>query len=160
MCPLDTIADCVQLLRALVELKIEPPMWRRGRPQLLIEGAAFEPHSDASFGTLRIDAYVRHVGLCANQLVAVPGGEDHQIESISAAQELVPLPGQRPRVDAGAADAVLAAADKPWCDACARGRAPEGADAVYVQPRAACACAVDHTGKKGASNTSIVQRRR
>jgi AARP2CN (NUC121) domain len=117
MCPLDTTADCVQLLRAVVEMKVEAPAWRRSRAQLLVEGVAFSPDADAATGTLVLDAYVRHGALCANQLVAVPGSGDHHVESISAVRELVPQPGMRQTHPGGGggADAILALPDAPWC---------------------------------------------
>jgi hypothetical protein len=45
---------------------------------------------EATTGTLLLDAYVRHVGLCANQIVAVPGAGDFNIERIWAGKEQVP----------------------------------------------------------------------
>lgn len=94
--PLDTVADCVTLLRHLVSLNIEPPMWRRARPHLLIEGSVFfKATPEATTGTLLLDTYVRHVGLSANQIVAVPGGGDFSIDKIWAAPEHVPQQEKR-----------------------------------------------------------------
>lgn len=80
------------LLRHLVGLKVEPPLWLRARPHLFIEGAVFSKGStpEATTGTLLLDAYVRHVGLSANQIVAVPGCGDFNIDKIWAAPERVP----------------------------------------------------------------------
>lgn len=89
--PLDTIADCVTLLRHLVSLNVEPPLWRRSRPHLLIEGAVFSKATpEATSGTLLLDTYVRHVGISANQIIAVPGAGDFSIDKIWAAPESVP----------------------------------------------------------------------
>ena len=94
--PLDTIADCVTFLRHLVSVTIEPPLWRRSRPHLLLEGAVFSKATpEATSGTLLLDAYVRHVGLRANQIVAVPGGGDFSIDKIWAAPERVPQQEKR-----------------------------------------------------------------
>jgi hypothetical protein len=95
--PLNEFGDCVRLLRHLSEMRLEPHIWRRQRPHLLIEGATFEAETDAdsatTTGRLHLDAYVRAVPLSANQLITLPGGGDFGIESICAAPELVPLDG-------------------------------------------------------------------
>lgn len=89
--PLDTMADCVTFLRHLVSLNVEPPLWRRSRPHMLVEGAVFaKANPEATAGTLLLDAYVRHVGVSANQIVAVPGTGDFSIDKIWAAPEHVP----------------------------------------------------------------------
>ena len=94
--PLDSTADCVRLLRHLSETRLEPPVWRRGRPHLLLEGATCDAPPAAAEGApcrLHIDAYVRSVPLSPNQLVTVPGAGDFALESIRAAPELVPAQG-------------------------------------------------------------------
>lgn len=97
MCPVDTPADCAQLLRGLVEARIEAPMWRRARSQLLIEKAEYSAAESAPGsavpGLLYLSAYVRQVGLSANQLVSLPGGGDFRIARIEAGDEGVSLRG-------------------------------------------------------------------
>jgi hypothetical protein len=88
--PLNNVADCVQLLRHLTEVKVEAPLWRRNRTHLMLEGATFHPDGSGC-GTLSIDAYVRSVGLRANQLVTVPGGGDFGIDKVYSAPEQVAL---------------------------------------------------------------------
>lgn len=89
--PLNSVADCVQLLRHLTENTIHTPIWRRERPHLVVEGAAFQPGEAGDTGLLTLDTYVRSVGLSANQLVTLPGGGDVNINQIFAAAEEVPL---------------------------------------------------------------------
>lgn len=93
--PLDSTADCVRLLRHLSETRLEPPVWRRSRPHLLLEGATCDAPVATEGATCRlhVDAYVRGVPLSPNQLVTVPGAGDFAIESIRAAPELVPVQG-------------------------------------------------------------------
>eukprot|EP00892_Ulva_mutabilis_P004765 jgi/Ulvmu1/2660/UM014_0116.1 len=93
--PLDTVADCVTLLRLLVSSKLEAPLWRQGRPALLLEGATFSTASpDAATGTLLLDAYVREAALTANQALSLPGAGDFGIDKIWGAPEQVPLKGR------------------------------------------------------------------
>lgn len=121
--PLDNVADCVTLLRLLVSCKLEAPLWRQGRPALLLEGATFSKASpDAGAGTLILDAYVREAGLTANQALSLPGAGDFSIDKIWAAPEQVPLKGRANgmAVDQCGGLPVLAAADDDRCGAPAR----------------------------------------
>lgn len=94
----DTPADLAALLRALGDKPPQLPVWRRQRPSLLVEAAAYTPDpsssppphdassSSAAAGVLALTGWVREAGLSANQLVTVPGAGDFQILRIEAAE--------------------------------------------------------------------------
>jgi hypothetical protein len=108
----------VTLLRHLVSAKIEAPLWRRSRPHLLIEGATYARGDAPATGTLMLDAYVRHVGLSANQLLAVPTAGDFQIDKIWAAPEQICASNRRPQgmaQDSTSDLALLAEANESRC---------------------------------------------
>lgn len=116
--PLDSIADCVALLRHLVATKLDAPLWRQGRPALLVEGAAFsKPAPGGTAGTLVLDGYIREAGLTANQALSVPGAGDFSIGTICAAPEHVPLRGRTSGMvtEPSGGLPVLAAADADRC---------------------------------------------
>lgn len=50
---------------------------------------------ESTSGTMLLDAYVRHVGLSANRIVAVPGGGDFSIDKIWAPPERIPQQDKR-----------------------------------------------------------------
>lgn len=141
--PLDSIADCVTLLRLLVSCKLEAPLWRQGRPALLLEGATFSKAApDAAAGTLVVDAYVREAALTANQALSVPGAGDFSIDKIWAAPEQVPLKGRSSgmAVEQSGELPLLAAADDDRCGGCFRPRMAMVMHAcreVAARPRAA-----------------------
>ena len=118
--PLDAAGECVQLLRQLSEAAVEAPVWRRQRPHLMVEGATYQAATDGTGTcTLALDAYVRNVGLSANQVVAVPEAGDFGIGSVLAAPEQVPLPGRlHHEVQPLANDADLPVLAKPDEDRC------------------------------------------
>lgn len=116
--PLDSVADCVAVLRHLVATKLDAPLWRQGRPALLVEGATFsKPAPGAAAGTLVLDGYIREAGLTANQALSVPGAGDFSIGTIWAAPEQVPLRGRTNGMVAEPSGElpVLAAADADRC---------------------------------------------
>ncbi|KAG1677733.1 hypothetical protein FOA52_001045 [Chlamydomonas sp. UWO 241] len=101
----DSVGDCAQLLRHILESPPQPPLWRRARPQVIVEGAEFVADSaddsggasgsgvgdagssggGAVTGTLALRGYVRAAGLSANQAIHLPGVGDFQIDRIEAA---------------------------------------------------------------------------
>lgn len=114
----DSIADCSQLVRHLVDRQAPPPpTWRRQRPALMIEAAEVTPDppeaatlhpepncvkaaGEAASGetvTLTLTGWVRAAGLSANQLLSIPGAGDFQIDVIQGPAEPQALGGVRAR---------------------------------------------------------------
>jgi pre-rRNA-processing protein TSR1 len=89
----DTSQDMQQLLRSLADSTPQLPVWRRQRPYVLVQQAAFVPQQQQQqqqndiVGELHLTGYIRAQGLSANQLITVPGAGDFQILRIEAAKE-------------------------------------------------------------------------
>ena len=96
----DSAADVSALLRAVADTPVHPPQWRKQRPNLVVQAAAFTPNQQQQqeeeeedqqqqqqqqLGELSLTGYVRAMGLSANQLVTVPGAGDFQIVRIESA---------------------------------------------------------------------------
>jgi pre-rRNA-processing protein TSR1 len=107
----DTTQDMQQLLRVLADTTPQLPVWRRQRPYLMVQQAAFAPsqqqqqQQESSVGELHLTGFIRAQGLSANQLVTVPGAGDFQILRIEAAEEAGSSSQQQQRQRKGAAGA-------------------------------------------------------
>ena len=109
----DTAQDMQQLLRVLADTTPQLPVWRRQRPYLLVQQAAFLPtpqqqqqqQQEDTVGELHLTGFIRAQGLSANQLVTVPGAGDFQILRIEAAEEMGSSQQQQQRQRKGAAGA-------------------------------------------------------
>jgi hypothetical protein len=106
----DHVQDMQQLLRTLADSTPQLPVWRRQRPYLMVQQAAFVPQQQqqqqqqgGDLGELHLTGYVRAQGLSANQLVTVPGAGDFQILRIEAAREPTQQQQQQQRHRKGAA---------------------------------------------------------
>jgi pre-rRNA-processing protein TSR1 len=102
----DTVQDMQQLLRSLADSTPQLPVWRRQRPYVLVQQAAFIPQQQQqqdAVGELHLTGYIRAQGLSANQLITVPGAGDFQILRIEAAVESSQQQQQQQRQRKGAA---------------------------------------------------------
>lgn len=116
----DTQQDMQQLLRCLADSTPQLPVWRRQRPYLMVQQAAFVPQQQqqqqqdlngvaGGVGELLLTGYIRAQGLSANQLVTVPGAGDFRIARVEGLQEPAAA-GQQQQQRKGAATAAAAAA--------------------------------------------------
>eukprot|EP00879_Flechtneria_rotunda_P011793 GHRR01012320.1.p1 GENE.GHRR01012320.1~~GHRR01012320.1.p1 ORF type:complete len:633 (+),score=247.02 GHRR01012320.1:2-1900(+) len=122
--PGDTQQDMEQVLRALADSIPQLPVWRRQRPYIVVQQAAFvldqqqqqqdtqELHEQQQqqTGQLHLTGYVRAQGLSANQLLTVPGAGDFRILRIDGPSD--PAEGtaaqrQRQQQKGGSTDAVM-----------------------------------------------------
>ncbi|XP_072758198.1 pre-rRNA-processing protein TSR1 homolog [Anoplolepis gracilipes] len=83
---LDTINDCLNMLRRVGSQKQRNVFYKNIRPYLLAEEISFECNEDSlEFGTLSITGYVRgKTPLSVNNLVHIPGFGDFQMSCIKA----------------------------------------------------------------------------
>ncbi|KAF8061341.1 tsr1 [Scenedesmus sp. PABB004] len=104
----DSGQDVQQLLRSLADCMPTLPVWRRQRPYIVVQHAAFtpsqplqeqqqqqqqqqqQPGGDAQqqLGELRLTGFVRAAGLSANQLITLPGGGDFRIARIEGPPDM------------------------------------------------------------------------
>jgi pre-rRNA-processing protein TSR1 len=125
----DTQADMQQVLRVLADSTPQLPVWRRQRPYLLVQQAAFVPQQqqqqqEDGVGELRVTGYIRTQGLSANQLISLPGAGDFRIARIEGLQEPVAAAvaaAQQQRSKAAAASGEVDMVDAAGGDAAAGG---------------------------------------
>lgn len=83
---LGSTADAQQLLRHMASMHVSPPMWRRQRPSLLVQGARMADESPDGMCSLWLQGYVRTLALSVNQLVHVPLAGDFQLSQICSCE--------------------------------------------------------------------------
>ncbi|KAM0733978.1 Pre-rRNA-processing protein TSR1-like protein [Formica fusca] len=81
---LDTVDDCLNILRRVGSQKQRNVFYKNIRPHLLAEEISFECNEDSlDFGTLSVTGYVRGItSLSVNNLVHIPGFGDFQMSCI------------------------------------------------------------------------------
>ncbi|EFN66374.1 Pre-rRNA-processing protein TSR1-like protein [Camponotus floridanus] len=86
---LDTVDDCLNMLRRAGSQKQRNVFYKNIRPYLLAEEISFECNEDSlDFGTLSVTGYVRgETPLSVNNLVHIPGFGDFQMSCIKAPED-------------------------------------------------------------------------
>lgn len=83
----ETESDIKAVLRHFADSTLALPHWRRHRPSVLAEHAAFVPSvSEPGKGTLKVTGYVRVLGLGVHGVVHIPGAGDFQLDQIDSAK--------------------------------------------------------------------------